>query len=299
METRIKNIYGELYQGVKSKKYFAALYGVTTKTVENTIAKVTEDIVYDKKLGGYRFSSLLPKYIPHDIFFKLLQHSVSNEIVKHDFYTLSEMIKEKEDINLPMVPTSTVSSLAQKIIMLEVAIRSNCIIEIDYLGNDRPLEKKYIRPHKINTSENSYYLYGSYDKRNERDVGCYRSLAVNGMHTISPIAYVKEETFYMNGIGNAYGIITKEKSITLMLEGSSANYFKRERQFNKEQFDFISEEVDGSVLMKMYYNNLQEVVMLLQQWMPFISIEDTKKITEEVYAIIQKNTKRLMNKRSY
>lgn len=293
MDKRIKSIYSELYTGSKKKKYLSELFDVTPKTIENTISKANEDITLDKTLGGYRFNTLLPKYIPHTVFFKLFQDSIGNQIIKNDFLSLSKLINQKENIDLPMIPTSGLSNLAQKIIMVEIAINTNCILKIDYLGNSKPLESKYIKPHKVIATGFTYYLYGSYDGRNEKNVGEFRSLAFNGIHSLSPIEYVKGESFSMEGIGNAYGLINKEKHITLKLEAASANFFKREGQFNKESFDFISEEIDGSVVMKMYYNNIQEVVKLIQSWMPLITIHDNPTITDEVYNIIIENTRKL------
>jgi len=291
MQNRIKSIYKELYNGVKSKKYFANLYGVTTKTIENTVAKM-DDVVYDKKLSAYRFVSLLPKYIPHNLLIEFLQKSISNESAKEDFLTLSEMLK-KQDINLSMVSTSLVSPLTQKIIMLEVAIRSNCIIKMNYIGNTKPMEEKYIKPHKINTSDNSYYLYASYDNKNKKDVGEYRSFAINSIQDITPIEWVKDEQFLISGEGNAYGMIKKDKWVILHLTKSSANYFKRERQFSKEQFDFISEESDGRVVMKMYYNNIKEVIQLVQKWAPFIKVDDNVSEKEYIYKAIVDNIEQL------
>ncbi|WP_434638147.1 WYL domain-containing protein [Sulfurimonas sp. NW7] len=288
MQERIATIYEELYSGVKNKHYFANKFNVTTKTIENTIAKI-EDIIYDKKLSAYRFATLLPKYIHHNLVVRLLQNSISNEIAKDDFLTISNILKENKEILLPMIPTQVLSSLTKKLIMLEVAICSNCIIKVEYISNKKPMEIKYIKPHKINTSENSYYLYGSYDEQNKNNIGEYRSFAVNSMHNITPVEWLKGEKFFIEGIGNAYGMITKEKFVTLKLTASAANYFKRERQFSKEQYDFILEEADGAVVMKMYYNNLQEVIKLVQQWMPYICIENNPNLAQKVYRIIQKN----------
>lgn len=295
MENRIKGFYEELYRGVKSKQHLAKLYGVTTKTIENTVAKMDGEVVYDKRLGGYRFSSLLPKYIPHNLVIELLQNSISNETAKHDFLTLSAILRQQKDMQLPMIPASAMSPLTKKLIMLEIAINSNCVIKVNYAGNDKPMEEKYIRPHRINTSENSYYLYGSYDERNKKNIGEYRSFAVNSIHKILPVEWVAGNTFFIEGDGNAYGLITKEEFVMLRLRGNSANYFKRERQFSKAQFDFISEEPDGSVMMKMYYNNIQEVVKLIQSWMPLIALENDSEIAQNVHKIIADNTAKLIS----
>jgi len=294
MQNRIKGIYEELYGGVKGKKYLADRFGVTTKTIENTVAKMEGEVVYDKKLGGYRFSSLLPRQIPHHRLIGLLQSSISNETARQDFLTLSSLLREQGKDNLPMIPTSAMSPMTRKLIMLEVAIRSNCIVRIDYTGNEKPMETKYVKPHRINTSENSYYLYGSYDGRNEKNIGEYRSFAVNGITEIEPVEWIKGETFYIESEGNAYGIITREKWVVLHLKGSAANYFKRERQFSRPQFDFVSEEPDNTVMMKMYYNNIIEVVKLIQQWMPYISIDEASPQKEKIYEKIRANIRQLI-----
>lgn len=294
MDIRTRSIYEEIFNGPKSKRYLASLHGVTTRTIENTISKTNGDIVYDKKIKGFRFESLLPKFIPHHVLFRLLQDCINNEIIKNDLFILSKMLNDEIDISIPMIPTSTISVLSKKLIILEVAIRSNCIIKIDYVGNDRPLDTKYVAPHRIGTSGNTYYLYSSYDKRNARDIGEFRSFALNGIHDISPVEYVLDEVFFIEGISNAYGIITKEKFVILRLEGHSANYFKREGLFNKEQFEFVSEELDGSVIMRMYYNNIQEIIHLIQSWMPFIRIEG--ELADDIYEIIVKNTNELVKR---
>jgi len=49
----------------------------------------------------------------------------------------------------------------------------------------------------------------------------------------------------------------------------------------------------------MYYNNLQEVVKLIQSWMPLISIRDNERIANEVYETIISNTKALTTKEKY
>lgn len=288
MKKRIKCIYTELYGGLKTKVYFAELYGVTTKTIENTVAKAEGDIVFDRKLGGYRFKNLLPKYIPHDVFFRLLRNSISNEVIKQDFAFLAKKIQKKE-LDLPLISTHDLSSMVQKIIMAEVAIRFNCVIQMRYLGNKGEVEDKFVRPHRINTSTNTYYLYGEYDARNPKNVGEMRSFAINGIQSILPIEYIKDGGFFQEGHGNAYGMISKEKSVRLRLRGAAANNFKREGWANKEVFDLLHEEPDGNIIVLMYYNKMAEIMKLIQFWMPLITIQDERDIAEKVYGEIQKN----------
>ena len=296
MNKRIKQIYIELYNKPCSKKELAENFGVTTKTIENTISDYSSQIILDRKIGAYRFNNLLPDYIPYNIFFKKLNDSIANEVIKNDFIKIG--YKAGQIIDLPMIPTEKLSDLTKKIILISNAIKSNAILKIDYIGNDKPLESKYVIPNTIISTGFTYYLLCEYDKKNEKDIGQKRSLALNGMVNLEVVEYVKNGNFEIDKTGNAYGYIDKNKYVTLKLKASSANYFKREGQFSKENFDFISEDIDGTVTMKMYYNNIQEIVQIIQSWMPHISIDGHCEIYDIVYKKIEKNYSIIMNKGS-
>ncbi|ADR35392.1 hypothetical protein Sulku_2742 (plasmid) [Sulfuricurvum kujiense DSM 16994] len=90
---------------------------------------------------------------------------------------------------------------------------------------------------------------------------------------------------------NSYGILNKDKYVHLRLKSIASNFFKKEGLFNKDNFDFIAEEADGSIDIKMYYNNIQEIITLIQRWMPFISIQGD--LSEVVYKTIQMNYEQL------
>lgn len=293
MNERIKQIYMELYTKPCSKKDLAKKFDVTTKTIENTISDYSSQIILDRKIGAYRFHNLLPDYIPYNIFFKILNGSIANEVIKNDFIKIGH--KAGRIIDLPMIPTEKLSDLTKKIILISNAIKSNAILKIDYIGNDKPLECKYVIPNTIISTGFTYYLLCEYDKRNEKDIGKKRSLALNGMSNLEVVEYVKNENFEIDKTGNAYGYIDKSKYVTLKLKASSANFFKREGQFSKENFDFISEDIDGTVTMKMYYNNIQEIVQIIQSWMPHISIDGHCEIYDLVYTQIQKNYSMIVN----
>lgn len=293
METRIKTIYRELYKGPKKKKYFAELFDVTTKTIENTMMKCVDDIVLDRSLGAYRFKNLLPNYIPYETFFYYFEGSITNQIIKNDFSSIGQLIQSQNEFNLPMLNTSKLSTFAKRIIMGHVAINSSCILEVDYVGNSKPLETKYVKPHKVITTGFTYYLYCSYEERNGENIGEYRSLAFNGISRIESIEYIKDAKFIIEGEGNAYGLIDKDKFVTLNLSPSSANFFKREGQFKNPSFDFVFEDADGAVTMKMYYNNIHQIVQLVQRWMPQISIIDNPEIANKVFSTINNNFKEL------
>lgn len=289
MDRRVKEIYQALYDGSKSKAYFATHFSVTTKTVENTIAKIADDVVYDKKLSAYRFVNLLPKYIPSEIFLVLLQDSICNEVIKHDLLNFSKFRASTNVENPTLLPTVALSSLVKKIIQLHLAIVYNTTIKMEYKGHHGKIETKYINPHKINTTLNSYYIYASYASMNEKDRGEFRSFALGAILSLEAFAYTKEGGFAIEGIGNAYGMINKEQYVTLKLTGKAASYFKREGEFAKAEFDYVCEEADGSILMKMYYNHSQEIVQLIQRWLPYIAIYDDCDVKNEVYEEIEQN----------
>ena len=296
MDSRTEKIYQLLYEGCQSKAYLSEYFKVTTKTIENTIAKISHDVIYDKKLSAYRFSSLLPEYIPSKIFLEWIQQSVQHTVIKHDFTTFAKYQESLGEVDISLLPTHSLSSLLKKIIQLQLSITYNISLKMLYKGHDGITTTKYINPHKINTSLNSYYIYASYIEDNKKDIGEFRSFSLGGIVSLEAVRYVKEERFAIEGIGNAYGMIDKEQYITLKLTGKSSSYFKREGEFSQAQYSYICEEVDGSVLLKMYYNHTQEIVQLLQRWMPYIEIYDEGDVKEEVYREIEKSYLLWINK---
>jgi len=293
MESRIKSIYQELYTTPRSKEYFANLFDVSTKTIENTISNYKDDIIYDKKLSSYRFNNLLPKYISYESFFKLFQNSVGNNVIKNDFSNIGKTINKKENSFL-MIDTLTLSGLAKKIVSCDIAINYNYILEIDYSGNEKKKEKKFIRPHTIVSTGFTYYLYGSYDEKNIKNIGETRSFGFNGMENITANEYVKDAHFKIDKTGNAYGLFEKDKYVTLKLMPYCASFFKREGLLQKENFDFLIENEDNSILINMYYNNAQEIISLIQQWMPQISIQNNIDLKKEIYTKIKSNCEALI-----
>lgn len=294
MENRIKRIYHELYSLPRSKEYFASLFDVSSKTIENTISNYQDDIVYDKKLSSYRFINSLPKYISYESFFKLFESSIGNNIIKNDFIDIGKKINQTNIVNYPMIETSSLSNLAQKIISCDIAINYNCILQINYTGHAKPNEIKYIRPHTIISTGFTYYLYCSYDEINKKDVGKFRSLGLNGIENITPYEYIKDNKFKIEKMGNAYGLYERDRFITLKLMSHCASFFKREGLLQKENFDFLLEDEDGSIHINMYYNNNQEIISLIQQWMPQISIQNNIELKKEIYSNIQSNFEKLV-----
>jgi len=294
MKLRKTQIYKDLYHSPKSKLYFSELFGITTKSVENTMKKYSEDIVYDRKLSKYRFKELLPSLIPVEIYFNIFKDSIANQIIKEDMLSAIKQLSSTPNSDFHLMATDTLSYLSKYIIKSHIAIGHSCILKISYDSIKKPTETKYIKPHKITSTGFVYYLYGSYEKRNKKDVGEYRSFAFNSIKEMSVVEYLKDEDFSIDAKSNAYGVINKEKYVVLKLKGASASFFKRERQFEREEFEFVMEEVDGTISIKMYYNNIDEVVYLLQQWMPLISVDSTSPEKESIYKIIEKNYRELI-----
>jgi len=297
MENRGKAIYQEVFQSLRTKDYLAHLYDVSTKTIENTIARYCDDIVYDRKLGAYRFHSLLPKYISFETFFDLFQNSIGNKMIRNDFIEIGKFMSKSSQVASSMIDTSVLSTLAQNMLKSKIAINHNCILKIEYSGNSKPMETKYIRPHTIIFTGQIYYLYCSYDKKNKKDIDKNRSMAFNGIHTIEAVEYSKNDSFKKDVHGNAYGLFSRDKFVTLKLMQSCAIFFKREGLLTEENFDFVSEDLDGSILVKMYYNDTKEIVNLMQQWMPQISIQKNSELKTEVYEKIQANFEALVGEK--
>ncbi len=281
MELRKIGIYHQLFKKLCTKQELADLFSVSTKTIENTV-KECEDIVYSKKLGSYHFKDLLPNHISYQNYFTLFKDSVTSSIIKKDFLTISSSLHSKFDET--MIETSQLSELSRKIIKIEIAINYNCTLKVEYVGNSKSKEDKYIQPKQIFSDSSMYYLALIYDNQNKKDVGKERQLAFNGIEAIEPIEYLKDTIFRSEKKYNAFGSYDNAKTIRLKLHESSVNFFKREGLFETNSFRFLSEISTNEIEIEMTYNYKLEVVKLIQQWLPQITIVDD---SEEAQVVIQ------------
>ena len=283
MEVRKIGIYNQLFKKLSTKQELADLFKVSTKTIENTI-KTCGDIVYSKKLGSYHFKNLLPNFISYQNYFALFKDSVANPIIKKDFLKIGSSLHNK--FNETMIDTNQLSELSKKIIKVEIAINHNCILKVEYTGNDKSKEEKYIQPKQIFTGGSIYYLSLVYDKKNKEKVGEERQFAFNGIESIEPIEYTKEALFRSEEEVNAFGSFKNAKTIRLKLQDAAANYFKREGLFETNSFKFLSELSVNEIEIEMRYNYKLEVIKLVQQWLPQITIidhsEEAKKILKKI-----------------
>ena len=286
MEARKIGIYNQLFKKLCSKQELADLFNVSTKTIENTI-KTCDDIVYSKKLGSYHFKELLPDFISYENYFTLFKDSVANPIIQKDFLMIGASLHNK--FNETMISTSQLSELSKKIIKVEVAINHNCVLKVEYTGNDKSKEEKYIQPKQIFTNGSVYYLSLIYDKRNKEKVGKERQFAFNGIESIEPVEYLKDVTFRSDEEVNAFGSFKNAKTIRLKLQDAAANYFKREGLFETNNFRFLSELSSNAIEVEMRYNYKLEVIKLIQQWLPQITIADDSEEDQEILEDIKKN----------
>ncbi len=286
MEARKIGIYNQLFNKLCTKQELTDLFDVSTKTIENTI-RTCDDIVYSKKLGSYHFKDLLPDFISYQNYFTLFKDSVANPIIKKDFLMIGASLHNK--FNETMISTSQLSELSRKIIKVEIAINHNCVLKVEYIGNDKSKEEKYIQPKQIFTDGSIYYLSLAYDKRHKEKVGKERQFAFNGIESIEPVEYLKDVTFRSEEDVNAFGSFKNAKTIRLKLQNAAANYFKREGLFETNSFIFLSEISTNEIEIKMIYNYKLEVIKLIQQWLPQITIVDHSKEAKEILEDIKKN----------
>lgn len=293
MNEKIIKIYKAIYSDVDcTKDYLKNYLKVSSiKTVENNIKDI-DDIVYDIKLRKYRFKELLPKYIPNEVFFAIFQSAIVNKLLENDFSLLKKDISSLHTNE--MIKTSELSNLAKKIIQFNNAIKDNCILKVKYKKAGKELVEKYIRPNTIFTTGFTYYVYVTYDKLNKDNVGEQRTFAFNAIGEIEPVEYIPDGNFKIDQKGNAFGSFKKDKFVILNMDRNSANFFKREMLFNNDAFEMVYEELEGeTITVKMFFNDILEVVKLVQQWMPQITIQSSEQIREEVYKQIENNLEKL------
>ena len=298
MNERIIKIYKAIYSDIEcTKEYLKNYLEVSSiKTVENNIKDI-DDIVYDIKLRKYRFKELLPKYIPNEVFFEIFQSAIVNKLLENDFSLLKKDISSLHTNE--MIKTSELSNLAKKIIQFNNAIKDNCILKVKYKKAGEELEEKYIRPNTIFTTGFTYYAYVTYDKLNEEKIGEQRTFAFNGIGDIEAIEYIPDGNFKIDQKGNAFGSFKKDKFVILNMDRKSADFFKREMLFNNDAFEMVNEELEGeNITVKIYYNEIFEVLKLVQQWMPQITIQSPSEIKKIVYNKIENNLLKLLGKDS-
>lgn len=289
MNEKIIKIYKAIYSDVDcTKDYLKNYLKVSSiKTVENNIKDI-DDIVYDLKLRKYRFKDLLPKYIPSEVFFEIFQSAIVNKLLENDFSLLKKDISSLHTNE--MIKTSELSNLAKKIIQFNNAIKDNCILKVKYKKVEKELEEKYIKPNTIFSTGFTYYAYVTYDKLNKIDIGEQRTFAFNSIGDIEAIEYIPDGNFKIDQKGNAFGSFKKDKFVILNMDRKSADFFKREMLFNNDAFEMVDEELEGeSITVKMYFNDIFEVVKLVQQWMPRITIQSSEEIKKIVYEQIKNN----------
>jgi len=288
MENRIIKIYNELFLGVCSKAYLSKECEVSIKTIENTIKK-HDDIVYSKKLGAYHFQSLLPKKISYHNYFYLFKDNLSNQILKKDMINITSQLNSEE--KKIMIDTAILSNLSKKIIQINTAINHNASVKISYRGNNKPKETKYIQPNQIITVGSIYYLYITYDTKNGDNIGEKRQLAFNSIEDIELVEYKKNEIFKTNQRGNSFGSFDNALIVTLKLTSSVAHFFKREGLFQNPNYKFLSEDSEGIVEMDMVYNDKIEVIKVIQNWMPQITLINNSIQAQEILDTIDENHK--------
>lgn len=278
----IENYISELNQYIQEK---SNLFNNTSRLIDLN----EKEIVYDKKLKKYRFNTLLPTFITQEILLSYLGEAINNVILYEDFKLLS---KYSHDKVYDILETHTLSSLMQKIIQIKLSLQLNYTLKIKYKKNNN-IETKYINPHSLFNSQGIYYLYATYHPDNISNIGEKRTFSLNGI--ISIVAHNKtNEKLFQNLKGNEWGTFDDDTFILLKLKEKASGFYKREGFINSNELTYVSEEADGSILVKMYYSNEQEIINFIQKWMPYATIAKDSKLKEKIYEKIHKNLLSLM-----
>jgi len=281
MDISTKKIYNAIFEKKCTKADLAVLLDKTEKTVENKI-KGCKEIKWSKKSQCYHFENLIPGYISYNHLCKLMLGNINNINIRKDLDAI--LNQEGLEDNLVMVDTSVLSTIFQNIIKLTVAINHQCDVVFSYIGYKQTLETKYVRPYKVFVSNGIFYLHGQYSAKNGKDVGQMRSFALNSISQLEIAQYHDTELEFGDSRNNAFGAFSdKSKSINLVFDGPAAIFLKREGLVDFH-WSFIGEDVNGQVNIVLHYNNEQEVVTLMQKWMPYISFENQESIESKKIA---------------
>jgi len=180
----------------------------------------------------------------------------------------------------------------QKIIQIKLSLLIDYSLKIEYKKNNST-DIKYINPHSLFNSQGIYYLYATYHSDNFSNVGEKRTFSLNGITSI--VAHEKSNEKLVQKLkGNEWGIFDDEKFILMRFKDKASNFYKREGFTLSSELSYVSEEPDGSILVKMYYSNEQEIINFIQKWMPFVTLAKDSELKEKVYERIHKNLLTLM-----
>jgi len=285
MDQKLFLLYDLIPRRLFSKNELAAKLGVTTKTIENKIKLTNGDIVYRQKLGAYHFASTLPKMISLKFLFEIISNSIENVDLSHDLKILSAFSKNTNTL----IETSTLSEILQTLVSLQIAINHNLVLSINYIGNDNINKNKIIQPNQIIYSNNKHYLYITYDKKNKKNIGEKRTLFINSISNIKKERYEQNSTFQTNYRGNAFGKYLNDKYAELVFCDAAARYIKREH-IQSMHYEIIKEDFSGNkVFVKYYYNNILELILLLQTWMPSVYFVKNDEFAKDIYKKIENN----------
>jgi len=294
MTNRVKEIYIKLYEDSSfcTKENLANHFGVTLKTIENSLNTIPE-IEYDKKLKKYKFSNLLPPYIPYRIYYDIFKDAISNEDLKKDFFIIDKFYYQDD---IFMIETAQLSQFSQKVIMFYLAINNNGILEVEYTGNSKGKEIKYIQPNTLFSTGFDYCCFITYDERNLKDVGETRTFKFSNIGNIALVEYSTNKIFKQDKQGNLYGEYKKDQYVTLTFDRVSGDFFKSSKMFEKQEYEVVVGIDSDNIIVKMYYNNLdREVVKLIQQWMPHIKIHANEPLKKTIESKIKSNFEALLN----
>ncbi len=294
MDNDTKKIYNAIFGGKCSKEYLATLLNKTEKTVENRI-KECREIKWSKKSQCYHFENLLPGFISYNHLYKLLLGNINNINIKKDLEsTLNQNDSEDHFI---MIDTSALSTIFQNHIKLTIAIHHQCNVLFSYIGYKQKLETKYVKPHKVFISNGILYLYAQYTSKNKKNIDEMRNFALNSISQLEIDAYHDIDFQQEVGETNAFGVLSdKSKSVNLIFESWAAIFLKREGLVDFH-WSFISEDVDGKISVTLFYNHEQEVVTLLQKWMPSIYFKESiDENSKQIATMIRENFGKYENK---
>ncbi|MBZ7982374.1 WYL domain-containing protein [Campylobacter sp. RM12640] len=275
-----------IYEKISSKDELAKALNVSTKTIENRTKNLSLILRYSKRLEGYIFTDLLPKYISPKVVFKHIFAELENANLESEFKGLfNEYFCSQEKL----IDTSKLSNLNQKIIMLNHAINHNILLSCEYKN-----ERKIIQANQLKVSNSKRYLYITYDKKNGENVGEYRTFALNSMKDIIALEYVKNGGFKNTKSGNAFGYAEGKKSVILYLKNEAASFFKREKP-KSHNFRFLSEDDNGIEIEFFYSPSSVELESFIASWLPLISIKNDDELAQKIYENIQNNLNELRN----
>ncbi len=278
--------------GSYSSKELSDRFGVTQKTIQNYVRELQEKSGLVKEKTKYNFPEAFRNVDIHErvqmstaLMIALYKQAIP-ELKESVVSNFRELPKELDaflfDIHFEKIENENLFNQIINTIMHKTAI------SFQYTNKENLTSLKNVYPLKVINMLGYWYLMG-YDLESE-NIKSYYIKSISDLSNLDE-SFLSEQM--MRELSQKTSSITspwycdEEKSVLLKVTGDAMLYLKRK---NDSALNIIK-ETDDYLIVSMKYFNDTEVLVFVQKWLPFITIEDNDILKEKLQNILTTSLK--------